>query len=218
MTPLLEPYDYLEAGNMSPRSHGPDWDGVVLHFTAGGNGRKTAHWARSPIGRSWHFLVYRDGQAAQQVPLNMEAWHAGRSEWPHSSGETLSGANNYSVGIELANHGPLELKKGRFFYEINGQMFPYRGPQPVRAALVFDNGHSVEDWWEPFLEPQLAGLDLLLERLKQAGVPMRLFGHEEVGMPMGRKVDPGPAFPWERYGRPLGRRTQSIILGAAPVG
>lgn len=207
----LEPYQFLPAGNFTSR--GFEADGAVIHYTGGGNGRKTAHWARGKIGRSWHFLICRDGHVIQQVELHHKAWHAGRSYWPHTSGESLGSANNYAVGIEIANFGALEYVGGRFNYEINGELYRYHGPQPIEATLEWDNGVKVTDWWEPYTDEQYASLDLLLERLKQKGVPMNLMGHEEIALPYAfRKMDPGPLFDWDRYGRPEGRRTEGRII------
>jgi N-acetylmuramoyl-L-alanine amidase len=208
---LLKNHSYLEAGNYSNRD-GKAIDGIVLHYTGGGSGRKTAHWAREPIGRSWHFLGCRDGKFIQQVPLTMAAWHAGRSEWLHSNGEMYSGANRYTIGIELANHGCLEKVGGQFYYEVSGNMFRYHRAPPVQAQLRFDNGNGLGGWWEPYSEEQLLGLDKLLDSLENIGIPRRLVGHEEIAMPFGlRKFDPGPLFPWGRYGRENGRRTTAVV-------
>lgn len=200
----------LPAGDFSSPTVRPVWDGVLLHYTAGGSGRKTAHWARGRIGRSWHFLGCRDGSFVQQVSLAHIAWHAGHSEWPHSDGETYSGANGYAVGIELANHGRLERVGDKFFYSLGGKRYPYQGATPEFATLTFDNRQSVEGWWEPYSERQIEGLIVLLSSLKAVGVPLRLFGHEDVAVPFGaRKFDPGPLFPWERLQGAQKRRTRA---------
>lgn len=209
MIDLLPGYSFLAAGNHASRE-GKDIDGIVLHYTAGGNGRKTAHWARGKIGRSWHFLICRDGYTVQQVELNRAAWHAGRSEWNHSNGETYSGANRFTVGIELANHGLLEKSDDdKFHYEINGQMFRYHREPPEPAVLKFEGGREVFGWWEPYPDAQIDSLSDLLSKLSAVGVPINLKGHEEIAMPFGlRKTDPGPVFPWERFGRSV-RRTSA---------
>ena len=210
--PFLAPYPYTAARNYSSRG-GSSIDGVVLHYTGGGSGRRTAGWAKGDIGRSWHFMVCRDGEVIQQVRLGLAAWHAGRSEWPHSGGEILSGANRHTVGIELANHGRVYPDGDRFTYELAGEMHRYHGEPPVQAELHFDNGHVEAGWWEPYPETQLVELDLLLGRLADWGVPMRLRGHEEIAMPFAqRKTDPGPLFPWRRTGRVDGGRTAALLL------
>jgi AmpD protein len=45
---------------------------------------------------SAHFLIRRDGDLVQFVPVHLRAWHAGQS-----SCEGRSGVNDFSIGIEL---------------------------------------------------------------------------------------------------------------------
>jgi AmpD protein len=45
---------------------------------------------------SSHFLVRRDGELVQFVPLGKRAWHAGASSW-----RGRSRCNDFSVGVEL---------------------------------------------------------------------------------------------------------------------
>jgi len=45
---------------------------------------------------SAHFLIYRDGELLQFVPLELRAWHAGVSRW-----RGRERCNDFSVGIEL---------------------------------------------------------------------------------------------------------------------
>ena len=62
---------------------------------------------------SAHFLVRRDGELVQFVPLDRRAWHAGVSSW-----RGRSRCNDFSVGVELegtpehpftdAQYAPLE--------------------------------------------------------------------------------------------------------------
>jgi AmpD protein len=52
---------------------------------------------------SAHFLIRRDGEPVQFVPLERRAWHAGVSAW-----RGRSRCNDFSIGIELegAEHAP----------------------------------------------------------------------------------------------------------------
>ena len=54
---------------------------------------------------SAHFLVRRDGEVVQFVPVERRAWHAGASAW-----RGRSRCNDFSVGIELegADDAPFE--------------------------------------------------------------------------------------------------------------
>lgn len=45
---------------------------------------------------SAHFLIRRDGQLLQFVPVRRRAWHAGVSQW-----EGRARCNDFSVGVEL---------------------------------------------------------------------------------------------------------------------
>jgi len=45
---------------------------------------------------SAHFLIYRNGELLQFVPLQLRAWHAGASRW-----RGRERCNDFSVGIEL---------------------------------------------------------------------------------------------------------------------
>ena len=45
---------------------------------------------------SSHFLIRRDGELVQFVPLHMRAWHAGASSW-----RGRGRCNDFSVGVEL---------------------------------------------------------------------------------------------------------------------
>ena len=54
---------------------------------------------------SAHFLIRRDGELVQFVPVARRAWHAGASRW-----RGRSRCNDFSVGIELegTEHAPFE--------------------------------------------------------------------------------------------------------------
>lgn len=78
-------------------------DLVVLHHT----GMMTAEAAlarlRDPAAEvSAHYLVAEDGRVWRLVPEAMRAWHAGAGAW--AGGEDV---NSRSIGVELANPGPL---------------------------------------------------------------------------------------------------------------
>ena len=45
---------------------------------------------------SSHLLIRRDGELVQYVPLDLRAWHAGKSEF-----QGRNDCNDYSIGIEL---------------------------------------------------------------------------------------------------------------------
>jgi N-acetyl-anhydromuramyl-L-alanine amidase AmpD len=190
---------------------------VIIHYTGGGRASGTVSWFVNALSKvSAHFVISRTGRIVQTVGLDFAAWHAGISEM-EIRGETLSGVNLFSIGVELANHGYLYRdSRGLFWHELGGEMHRYHRAEPIEAELTYDNGHSIIGWWEPYPEEQIAGLERLIKLLRDNGYKNavhRLRGHEEVAMPFGtRKRDPGPLFPWTRFGRQDGRRTSSLRL------
>ena len=198
---------------------GKEVEATIIHYTGGGRSSGTVSWFANPVSKvSAHFVIARDGHTVQMVELDCAAWHAGISEM-EVRGESRSGVNSFSIGVELANHGWLYRdKRADFWYELGNEMRPYRGPQPLEADLIFvDNGICVTGWWEPYPESQIDGLDALIKLLRDNGYKKsvdRIRGHEEIAMPLGsRKRDPGPLFPWTRFGRQDGRRTINVFYG-----
>ena len=195
--------------------------GTVIHYTAGGRASGTARWfANLSSGVSSHYVIGRRGAQYRCVDDDQSAWHAGRSEMV-IGGESLSdsrgSANSFTLGIALANRGTITEIDGRYYWELGGTLRTYRGPDPVRATLRYDNGIRVTGLWEPFPDEQMDSLQALLLDIKNAhgdSVATNLIGHEEIAMPFGtRKRDPGPLFPWDRFYRKIPKRTQGIING-----
>jgi len=58
---------------------------------------------------SAHFLVRRDGELLQFVPLGKRAWHAGVSNW---RGRTR--CNDFSVGVELEGTDETEYAQAQY--------------------------------------------------------------------------------------------------------
>jgi len=194
----IDPYQRIPDLDHSDR-HGQEVLGQVIHATAAGRTQSLCSWAAtSPLGRSWHLAISRGGSVYQQVALSRSAWHAGRSRWKALD---LRGAqvNAATIGIELGNHLMLENLGTGYFYELGGRFYRYKGPDPVFASLTYPGGHKVEGWWEPYPEVQIDALERYLNELGEAGYPLRLIGHEEIATPEGRKLDPGPLFPWQRF-------------------
>ena len=75
---------------------------------------------------SAHFLVRRDGEIVQFVPVLKRAWHAGASSW---RGRTT--CNDFSVGVELegSDDGPFEEAQYRALNDLVARL---RGPLPLR--------------------------------------------------------------------------------------
>lgn len=212
MVRWLPDVEICPSPHFSNRHH--DVAGLVIHYTGGSHSAGDIRWMCSPrSGLSAHFQIARSGKCTQMVALNKAAWHAGLSEWQYE-GETVSGCNSYTIGIELGNLGLLATRDDRLGYKINNGFYKYpdRLHPPVQARLEYDPGHAITGWWEPYSGPQIYALARLVEDLKGLYPGIPLIGHEEVGMPLGRKKDPGPLFPWEAFDRTDKRRTEGVLL------
>ena len=83
------------------KGHRPRY--VILHHTAMMSAEAALERLSDPEPEvSAHYLIGEDGTTWQLVDEARRAWHAGRSFW---QGET--DLNSLSIGIELANPGPL---------------------------------------------------------------------------------------------------------------
>jgi AmpD protein len=76
---------------------------------------------------SAHFLIYRDGELVQFVPLARRAWHAGVSRW-----RGRERCNDFSVGIELegVDDGEFEARQYEVLSSLLKQLqqrLPLRG-------------------------------------------------------------------------------------------
>lgn len=191
----------IPSPNHSSR-RGRDIQAVVLHYTAAGSAHGSASWFSIPESRvSSHYIIGRQGHIIQCVELDRSAWHCGIAELV-VEGEAHSDANERTIGIELANFGC----RTRLMFQ------PHAHSQFKPAILQYDNGHVVDDYWEVYPDSQIDALQALLLRLSvtHGEAVQNLVGHEEIAMPLGRKMDPGPLFPWERFYRRTPRRTKRI--------
>lgn len=171
-----------------------DPDYLVMHFTAGPSAASSIRWLTSRRARaSAHLVIARDGSVTQLVPFNRMAWHAGPSAW-----EGRRGLNQYSLGIELANAGPLEQAGGRWrawFGET------YADDQVLTATHRHE---SAPRGWELFPTAQLQAAAEAASELVRKYDLLDVIGHDDISP--HRKVDPGPAFPMESFrSRVMGR-------------
>ena len=76
---------------------------VVLHHTAMPTAEAALARLRDPAAEvSAHYLVAEDGRVWRLVDEGARAWHAGAGSW-RGAGDL----NSRSIGIELANAGPV---------------------------------------------------------------------------------------------------------------
>lgn len=166
---------------------------LLLHYTAGYSGASSAAWLCNPDAKaSAHFVVDRDGVIFQLAPLEDRTWHAGgaSSRWRGMP------VNSRSIGIEIANLGPL-YPDGK-----GGWVDAYK--KTWKGTPFFD---AKDKAWEPYPEAQVAAVLGLVTELRRrcpildlkdaaVGQQSRICGHQDVDPT--RKIDPGPAWPWER--------------------
>ena len=162
---------------------------LIMHYTAGGSGRATAHYFSAPTTKtSAHFIIDRDGTIIQQVPCNRKAYHAGRSQW-----QGTNGLNTHSIGIELANWGLLNRDE-EGYRSHTGQPVP--DTNVIMAA--HRNGSGINAW-ERFPDPQIHAAIAVASAICTAyGIGSEaILGHDDIAP--GRKIDPGAAFPMDAF-------------------
>ncbi len=90
--------------NFGPRRGAVRPDMVVLHYTAMLTAEAALARLCDPAAEvSAHYLIAEDGRIWALVPETERAWHAGAGAWGG-----VGDVNSRSIGIELANAGPLE--------------------------------------------------------------------------------------------------------------
>lgn len=111
----------------------------------------------------------------QLVDESRRAWHAGASRWKHRPS-----INDTSIGIEIVNGGPDR---------------PYA---EVERHLDTDPDALAEIHWASYPEAQVETLIALARDIIERHDihPTDVVAHSDIAPT--RKVDPGPAFPWQR--------------------
>lgn len=163
---------------------------VVMHYTAGSSARSSANWFKNPgSSASAHVVIARDGTVLQCVSFDKVAWHAGKSRWG-----SIVGLNRHSIGIELANWGPLKSANGGW-QSYSGQ----RIADPVLAVHRNGNpdGSRTPMGWEPYPEAQIDAAKAVVRALVEKYGIEEIVGHDDIA-PV-RKHDPGPAFDMTRF-------------------
>lgn len=166
---------------------------LVCHYTAGGSGLDSANYLMKPESKaSAPFVVERDGTVYQISEIDLVNWHAGKSEW-----KGISGLNKYSVGIEFANLGFMKKVGGKWMTGASNFKSEYKGTSGVIEAAHKNEPTRVQGW-EAYPEAQIvAGLELAAWLIVQFPTIKEVVGHDDIAP--GRKSDPGPAFPIDRF-------------------
>lgn len=161
---------------------------VLVHYAAAPSLRQTVRWfCNRRSGTSAHFVIGRDGEAVQIVPLTRRAWHAGKSRW--GSHEDL---NAYAIGIELVNAGALQRDAAGRWVDWSSRRIP------DRDVVVARHKHEAQErGWHRFPEVQVTRALQIARALHARYGFEDVLGHDDVAP--GRKIDPGPAFPMARF-------------------
>jgi len=192
-----------KSGSMTPRY-------IVMHYTAGPSASHAINWlVRRSAKASAHVVIGRDGRITQMVPFNTTAWHAGRSSW-----NGINGLNKHSIGIELANSGPL-MRSNDHWVAWFGKK--YTSDEVIEAT--HKNQTQVKGWHLYTPEQLYAALDLC-EALMESYDLEDVVGHDDIA-PL-RKTDPGPAFPMSSFrsrlfGRPDVDEQESVFQTTASL-
>ncbi len=89
--------------NFGPRRNGGRPELIVIHHTAMLTAEAAVTRLCDPAAEvSAHYVISEDGRIWQLVDEAMRAWHAGHGSW-----QGREDVNSRSIGIELANAGPL---------------------------------------------------------------------------------------------------------------
>jgi len=159
---------------------------IVIHYTASGLMQPTINYLiTKEVNASAHLIIGRDGTIAQLVPFNIQAWHAGKSNY-----KGLNGLNGYSIGIELINRGKLMCLSNTYYDA-------YAHIVPKEDVFTYTEKNKKPTYWQRYTVPQLIALqqvcELLLNEYQQIN---DIIGHSDI---TSRKLDPGPAFPMQEF-------------------
>jgi N-acetylmuramoyl-L-alanine amidase len=167
-------------------------DQIVLHYDGIGNSRECfEHLAERQL--SAHFLVDVDGTVYQTLDLQERAYHA-----------TI--ANNRSIGIEIANIGAFSMSEAGIPPMIDPIRGTVHGIELVQSEFTPQQYDALAKLIEalcrslPHIErrvPRDANGDIVMEKLSDDELAnfRGILGHFHI---QENKVDPGPAFRWER--------------------
>ncbi|WP_251619740.1 N-acetylmuramoyl-L-alanine amidase [Odoribacter lunatus] len=159
-------------------------DTIVLHYTGGADAISSAHHlARPDTDASAHIVIARDGGIIQLLPFNTIAWHAGKSEY-----EGRTNLNRYSIGIEMDNAGQLHRRGDRFYSWFK------REYMPDEVYTHCENGQAT--YWHNYTLAQIQSVFAVCKLLLLNYPIQHIVGHSDIS---SRKIDPGPAFPMEKF-------------------
>lgn len=172
---------------------------IIMHDTAGPSLASARDWfAQSAAKASAHFIIGRDGEIIQMVPLNHKAWHAGASSW-----KGRQNVNSFGIGIELVNPGLLKkIDNDTFKPWYRGTVENHKSPGTlageVRQGGIEYRGVKWSGYWLDYTDFQMKVAGELVAALRQEyRIPKANVGTHWMISP-GRKVDTNPLFQMDR--------------------
>lgn len=138
---------------------------------------------------SAHIVIARSGAIVQIVPLDRQAFHAGRSEWKERG---ITNLNRHSIGIMLSNRGQLKRNDDGTFGD---------GRIPADRVTTIDKGGQAT-YWESFTPEQIKSVQGIVKAFRSIQPDIGILRHQDISP---YKSDPGPAFPIEKLQATDGR-------------
>ena len=181
---------YVADKNQTPFNAG-EAASIIIHYTAGRSGASSSKYmARPDVKASAHLVIDRKkGIIYQLVPFNIKSWHAGKSSY-----KDRKYYNNFSIGIEIDNAGPL-TPAGSKFKSWFGAVY-----EPEEVVRAIHRNEKEPRYWHTYTEEQIdiceEIVSALVNHYQSMKVKKQVLGHEEISP--GRKQDPGPAFPLDK--------------------
>ena len=165
---------------------------IILNYTAGPYKQSVSTMTNPRVKASTHFIIDKDGSITQIVNSNNIAWHAGKSSF-----NNLEGFNKHSIGIEFVNDGSL-TKDGDNYRSWYGAIV-----NSTDAIEATHRNETVPKYWQTYTKEQIsAAYELCAAIIKEYPEIKYILGHEEIAP--GRKSDPGPAFPLDKFRNDFG--------------
>jgi N-acetylmuramoyl-L-alanine amidase len=180
-----------------------DPDYLVIHYTATDTAQSAIDWfmntGSNPDRIAAHIVLDYDGTITQLVPFNCRANHAGSSIW-----DDVSEFNYHSIGIEIVNPGFVEKMADGSFRRPGAAKNSFKTYPKSEASRIKAAAHKHRFWtakenqhWFIYPPAQLAALYKLGKVLIDTYHLVTALGHDDISV--GRKPDPGPAFPWDEF-------------------
>lgn len=231
-TPGADGAPLVPPGSREPTALARAVDLFVLHYDACGTSSRCFEVLQHRRGLSAHFLLDLDGTLYQTLDLRETAWHAAHAnarsigvEIAHIGAYTPRERATLDSWYARDEEGPYVALSPELAATLRSEGFVAR---PARSELVVGELHGVELVQYDFTDAQYEALAKLLRVLcrelprirpeapRDAAGRVRtdalsdeefaafsgILGHSHLTT---RKVDPGPAFDWERLLRSIAR-------------